>query len=93
MLPFARNESTRSLAPLRLQNTLPQVSLSCLPQSGCGFVPVRHGMIADTVAEFVAAAEGNARVPKAQPGSVGWMLLKQISWDRTGRHDSSESLQ
>jgi hypothetical protein len=49
-------------------------------------------LIADTVAEFVAAAEkARKRTPKAQSGSVGWMLLEaDFLGSHLGRHDSSD---
>lgn len=88
MLPFARNESTRFISPTKTPEYLaagkPVVSTSIRdvvrPYGQQNMV-----RIADTVADFVAAAEAAMR--EDTPTS-GWLsrvdaFLEQISWDRT----------
>ncbi len=88
MLPFARNESTRFISPTKTPEYLaagkPVVSTSIRdvvrPYGQEGLV-----RIADTVAEFVAAAEA---AMKEDCEESGWLarvdgFLEQISWDRT----------
>ncbi|MBD2018312.1 UDP-galactopyranose mutase [Microcoleus sp. FACHB-53] len=88
MLPFARNESTRFISPTKTPEYLaagkPVVSTSIRD------VVRPYGQehlvrIADTVAEFVAAAETAMR---DDTQASGWLarvdtFLEQISWDRT----------
>jgi UDP-galactopyranose mutase len=88
MLPFARNESTRFISPTKTPEYLaagkPVVSTSIRdvvrPYGQEGLV-----RIADTVEEFVAAAEVAMR---EDTQASGWLsgvdgFLEQISWDRT----------
>lgn len=88
LLPFARNESTRFISPTKTPEYLaagkPVVSTSIRdvvrPYGELGLV-----RIADTVAEFVAAAEA---AMNENPNESGWLrqvdaFLMQISWDRT----------
>lgn len=88
MLPFARNDSTRFISPTKTPEYLaaskPVVSTSIRdvirPYGQEGLV-----RIADTVAEFVAAAEA---AMKEDCQESGWLtrvdgFLEQISWDRT----------
>lgn len=88
LLPFARNESTRFISPTKTPEYLaagkPVVSTSIRdvvrPYGQDGLV-----RIADTVGEFVAAAE---TVMNENPDSSGWLhqvdaFLAQNSWDRT----------
>ncbi|HEY9823286.1 MAG TPA: UDP-galactopyranose mutase [Candidatus Sericytochromatia bacterium] len=88
MLPFARNESTRFISPTKTPEYLaagkPVVSTSIRdvvrPYGQEGLV-----QIADTVEEFVAAAEAAMR---EDTQASGWLsgvdsFLEQISWDRT----------
>src|SRR4028119_1824931 len=88
MLPFARNESTRFISPTKTPEYLaagkPVVSTSIRdvvrPYGQEGLV-----RIADTVEEFVAAAEAAMR---EDTQASGWLsrvdtFLEQISWDRT----------
>jgi UDP-galactopyranose mutase len=88
MLPFARNESTRFISPTKTPEYLaagkPVVSTSIRdvvrPYGQEGLV-----RIADTVAEFVAAAEA---AMKEDCQESEWLsrvdgFLQQISWDRT----------
>jgi len=88
MLPFARNESTRFISPTKTPEYLaagkPVVSTSIRdvvrPYGDSKLV-----RIADTIEEFVAAAE--QAMQQDSPVS-GWLsrvdaFLEQISWDRT----------
>ena len=88
MLPFARNESTRFISPTKTPEYLaagtPVVSTSIRdvvrPYGQEGLV-----RIADTVEEFVTAAEA---AMKEDCEASGWLalvdaFLEQISWDRT----------
>ena len=88
MLPFARNESTRFISPTKTPEYLaagkPVVSTSIRdvvrPYGQEGLV-----RIADTIAEFVAAAEA---AMSEDTQASGWLnrvdaFLEQISWDRT----------
>jgi UDP-galactopyranose mutase len=88
LLPFACNESTRFISPTKTPEYIaagkPVVSTSIRdvvrPYGELGLV-----RIADTVAEFVAAAEA---AMNENPNESGWLLmvdafLMQISWDRT----------
>ena len=88
MLPFARNESTHFISPTKTPEYLaagkPVVSTSIRdvvrPYGQQGLV-----RIADTVAEFVAAADA---AMKEDCEESGWLrrvdgFLEQISWDRT----------
>lgn len=88
LLPFARNESTRFISPTKTPEYLaagkPVVSTSIRdvvrPYGQLGLV-----RIADTAAEFVAAAEA---AMNENPNESGWLrqvdaFLMQISWDRT----------
>ncbi|MCL1466406.1 glycosyltransferase family 1 protein [Argonema galeatum] len=88
MLPFARNSSTRFISPTKTPEYLaagkPVVSTSIRdvvrPYGENGLV-----RIADTVADFVAAAE---TALNENPHQSGWLLsvdtfLAQNSWDRT----------
>lgn len=88
MLPFARNESTRFISPTKTPEYLaagkPVVSTSIRdvvrPYGEEGMV-----LIADTVAEFVAAAEKAMQEDFKRSGWLGRVdaFLEQISWDRT----------
>ena len=88
MLPFARNESTRFISPTKTPEYLaagkPVVSTSIRdvvrPYGQSGMV-----LIADTVAEFVAAAEKATQEDSKSSVRLRRVdaFLKQISWDRT----------
>ncbi|MCA1992448.1 MAG: NAD(P)-binding protein, partial [Coleofasciculus sp. S288] len=88
MLPFARNESTRFISPTKTPEYLaagkPVVSTSIRdvvrPYGQEGLV-----RIADTVADFVAAAEAAMKEDCEKSGWLGRVdgFLAQISWDRT----------
>ncbi|HEY9833743.1 MAG TPA: UDP-galactopyranose mutase [Stenomitos sp.] len=88
MLPFARNESTRFISPTKTPEYLaagkPVVSTSIRdvvrPYGQEGLV-----RIADTVAEFVAAADAAMREDGKESGWLARVdtFLQQISWDRT----------
>lgn len=88
LLPFARNESTRFISPTKTPEYLaagkPVVSTSIRdvvrPYGQLGLV-----RIADTVVEFVAAAEA---AMKQKEDESGWLhqvdaFLAQTSWDHT----------
>jgi UDP-galactopyranose mutase len=88
MLPFARNDSTRFISPTKTPEYLaagkPVVSTSIKdvvrPYGQQGLV-----RIADTVADFVAAAQ---TAMKEDNQASGWLnrvdsFLEQTSWDRT----------
>ncbi|HEY9725320.1 MAG TPA: UDP-galactopyranose mutase [Chroococcales cyanobacterium] len=88
MLPFARNESTRFISPTKTPEYLaagkPVVSTS-IRDVVRPYGQERLVRIADTVAEFVAAAEAAMR---EDTHASGWLdrvdgFLEQISWDRT----------
>jgi UDP-galactopyranose mutase len=88
MLPFARNESTRFISPTKTPEYLaagkPVVSTS-IRDVVRPYGQERLVRIADTVAEFVAAAEAAMR---EDTQASGWLsrvdtFLEQISWDRT----------
>ena len=88
MLPFVRNESTRFISPTKTPEYLaagkPVVSTSIRdvvrPYGQEGMV-----LIADTVAEFVAAAEKAMQEDSKRSAWLGRVdaFLEQISWDRT----------
>jgi UDP-galactopyranose mutase len=88
MLPFARNESTRFISPTKTPEYLaagkPVVSTSIRdvvrPYGQEGLV-----RMADTVAEFVAAAEAAMKEDCAESGWLARVdgFLEQISWDGT----------
>jgi len=88
MLPFARNESTRFISPTKTPEYLaagkPVVSTSIRdvvrPYGQQNMV-----RIADTIADFVAAADAAMRedTPKSNWMSRVDVFLEQISWDRT----------
>lgn len=91
LLPFARNESTRFISPTKTPEYLaagkPVVSTSIRdvvrPYGDEGLVG-----IADTVEDFVAAAEA---AMNQKPDSSGWLdrvdaFLAQNSWDATWAH-------
>lgn len=88
LLPFARNESTRYISPTKTPEYLaagkPVISTSIRdvvrPYGDLGLV-----RIADTVNEFVQAAE---KAMQEDTAALGWLnqvdsFLEQISWDRT----------
>jgi UDP-galactopyranose mutase len=88
MLPFARNESTRFISPTKTPEYLaagkPVVSTS-IRDVVRPYGQERLVRIADTLAEFVAAAEAAMR---EDTQASGWLsrvdtFLEQISWDRT----------
>jgi UDP-galactopyranose mutase len=88
MLPFARNESTRFISPTKTPEYLaagkPVVSTS-IRDVVRPYGQERLVRIADTVTEFVAAAEAAMR---EDTQASGWLarvdtFLEQISWDRT----------
>lgn len=88
MLPFARNESTRFISPTKTPEYLaagkPVVSTS-IRDVVRPYGQERLVRIADTVEEFVAAAEA---AMKEDCQESGWLdrvdgFLEQISWDRT----------
>jgi UDP-galactopyranose mutase len=88
MLPFARNESTRFISPTKTPEYLaagkPVVSTS-IRDVVRPYGQERLVRIADTVEEFVAAAEAAMR---EDTQATGWLarvdtFLEQISWDRT----------
>jgi UDP-galactopyranose mutase len=88
MLPFARNESTRFISPTKTPEYLaagkPVVSTS-IRDVVRPYGQERLVRIADTIAEFVAAAEA---AMKEDCKESGWLdrvdtFLEQISWDRT----------
>jgi len=88
MLPFARNESTRFISPTKTPEYLaaskPVVSTS-IRDVVRPYGQERLVRIADTVEEFVAAAEA---AMKEDCKESGWLdrvdtFLEQISWDRT----------
>ncbi len=88
MLPFARNESTRFISPTKTPEYLaagkPVISTSIQDVvRPYGQQQMVH--IADTVTEFVTAAE---RTMEQDLQATGWLsrvdaFLQQISWDRT----------
>jgi UDP-galactopyranose mutase len=88
MLPFARNDSTRFISPTKTPEYLaagkPVVSTSIRdvvrPYGKQGMV-----RIADTVDEFVAAADAAMQQDTQASGWLGQVdsFLEQISWDRT----------
>jgi UDP-galactopyranose mutase len=88
MLPFARNESTRFISPTKTPEYLaagkPVVSTS-IRDVVRPYGQERLVRIADTIAEFVAAAEA---AMSEDTQASGWLdrvdaFLEQISWDRT----------
>jgi UDP-galactopyranose mutase len=88
MLPFARNSSTRFISPTKTPEYLaagkPVVSTS-IRDVIRPYGQERLVRIADTVAEFVAAAEA---AMQEDCEASGWLarvdgFLEQISWDRT----------
>ncbi|HBB35435.1 MAG TPA: UDP-galactopyranose mutase [Cyanobacteria bacterium UBA8803] len=88
MLPFARNESTRFISPTKTPEYLaagkPVVSTS-IRDVIRPYGQEKLVRIADTVEEFVAAAEA---AMKEDCAASGWLarvdgFLEQISWDRT----------
>ncbi|HEY9744204.1 MAG TPA: UDP-galactopyranose mutase [Coleofasciculaceae cyanobacterium] len=88
MLPFARNESTRFISPTKTPEYLaagkPVVSTS-IRDVVRPYGQERLVRIADTVAEFVAAAEAAMKEDCQESGWLGRVdgFLEQISWDRT----------
>jgi UDP-galactopyranose mutase len=88
MLPFARNESTRFISPTKTPEYLaagkPVVSTS-IRDVVRPYGQERLVRIADTVAEFVAAAEVAMKEDCEASGWLGRVdsFLEQISWDRT----------
>jgi UDP-galactopyranose mutase len=88
VLPFARNEATRFISPTKTPEYLaagkPVVSTS-IRDVIRPYKDLKLVRIADTVSEFVAAAE--KAMQEDTPGSE-WLsrvnaFLEQISWDRT----------
>jgi len=88
MLPFARNESTRFISPTKTPEYLaaakPVVSTS-IRDVVRPYGDLQLVRIADTVAEFVSAAE---KAMQEDTAASGWLsrvdnFLAQISWDRT----------
>ncbi|AFZ23190.1 UDP-galactopyranose mutase [Cylindrospermum stagnale PCC 7417] len=88
MLPFARNESTRFISPTKTPEYLaagkPVVSTS-IRDVVRPYGETKLVRIADTVAEFVIAAE---QAMQEDTKASGWLsrvdaFLEQISWDRT----------
>jgi UDP-galactopyranose mutase len=88
MLPFARNESTRFISPTKTPEYLaagkPVVSTS-IRDVVRPYGQERLVRIADTIAEFVAAAEAAMKEDCAESGWLARVdgFLEQISWDRT----------
>ncbi|HEY9635038.1 MAG TPA: UDP-galactopyranose mutase [Coleofasciculaceae cyanobacterium] len=88
MLPFARNESTRFISPTKTPEYLaagkPVVSTS-IRDVVRPYGQERLVRIADTVAEFVSAAEAAMKEDCKESGWLGRVdgFLEQISWDRT----------
>nr|WP_241829215.1 UDP-galactopyranose mutase [Desertifilum tharense] len=88
MLPFARNESTRFISPTKTPEYLaagkPVVSTS-IRDVVRPYGQERLVRIADTVEEFVAAAEAAMTEDGEASGWLGRVdsFLEQISWDRT----------
>ncbi len=88
MLPFASNESTRFISPTKTPEYLaaakPVVSTS-IRDVVRPYGDLQLVRIADTVAEFVSAAE---KAMQEDTAASGWLsrvdnFLAQISWDRT----------
>ncbi len=88
MLPFARNEATRFISPTKTPEYLaagkPVVSTS-IRDVVRPYGDLKLVRIADTVSEFVAAAE---KAMQEDTQASGWLsrvdaFLEQISWDRT----------
>jgi len=88
MLPFARNESTRFISPTKTPEYLaagkPVVSTS-IRDVVRPYGDLKLVQIADTVSEFVAAAQ---KAMQEGTRASGWLsrvdaFLEQISWDRT----------
>lgn len=88
MLPFAHNESTRFISPTKTPEYLaagkPVVSTS-IRDVVRPYGETRLVRIADSVAEFVTAAE---QAMQEDTAASGWLsrvdaFLEQISWDRT----------
>jgi UDP-galactopyranose mutase len=88
MLPFARNEATRFISPTKTPEYLaaakPVVSTS-IRDVVRPYGESKLVRIADTVPEFVAAAEQAMQEDNA---ALGWLsrvdaFLEKISWDRT----------
>ncbi|NMG21120.1 UDP-galactopyranose mutase [Brasilonema bromeliae] len=88
MLPFARNESTRFISPTKTPEYLaagkPVVSTS-IRDVVRPYGNLKLVRIADTVSEFVAAAEMAMQEDTAVSGWLSRVdaFLEQISWDRT----------
>lgn len=88
MLPFARNESTRFISPTKTPEYLaarkPVVSTS-IRDVVRPYGDLKLVRIADTVSEFVAAAEMTMQEDTAVSGWLSRVdaFLEQISWDRT----------
>ncbi len=88
MLPFARNESTRYISPTKTPEYLaaatPVVSTS-IRDVVRPYGDLKLVRIADTVPEFIAAAE---KAMQEDNVASGWLsrvdaFLEKISWDRT----------
>ncbi|WP_242062971.1 UDP-galactopyranose mutase [Nostoc sp. FACHB-145] len=88
MMPFARNEATRFISPTKTPEYLaagkPVVSTS-IRDVVRPYGESKLVRIADTVADFVAAAE---QAMQEDTATSGWLsrvdaFLEQISWDRT----------
>ncbi|BBD57551.1 UDP-galactopyranose mutase [Nostoc sp. HK-01] len=88
MLPFARNESTRFISPTKTPEYLaaakPVVSTS-IRDVVRPYGELKLVRIADTVDEFVAAAEQAMQEDNAESGWLNRVdtFLEKISWDRT----------
>ncbi len=88
MLPFARNESTRFISPTKTPEYLaagkPVVSTS-IRDVVRPYGQERLVRIADTVEDFVAAAEAAMKEDGEESGRLARVdgFLEQISWDRT----------